>query len=272
MNSKKEKINLGLALAGWFPVTYDEATGVITRGAIQAFAGARQLNLTKKGDSFTVYAVFSDGNYKKSMSTNDGYDISIELTGSDDDFKHYALNEQIDANGNYVERSADAELPRFGMVWRWKNLPVDIYHVVYFCTASRPDLSSTVVKDGGSNQNYTETVNITCDSDPVLGIVKMRTGDNTLASVKSAWFSTVQLPSDVVSHKLTVTVSDANGVVSGAYVILNTGETGVSGSDGVVSFNLAAGSYVIAAVNGTASADGTVTMASADQSLALTLA
>ncbi len=185
-------VNWGLAVSAWGKITTNEQ-GKDVYEAPKLFKGTRQINFTPDGEQVKVYA---DGTVIYVGKQNSGYSGTMEVTNVDDEFAMYVLGETKTDKGVIVENK-DGQGGRFYLLWEWEQDRKDTRHVMYNCTANRPDVSATTAGDGGTKTAQVRTLNLTAIP-RADGIVKARTGKDTDETIYNNWFTAVYDPASVV--------------------------------------------------------------------------
>ena len=260
------RVNWGLAASAWGTITTD-ANGHDVYGTPVKFLGNRQVNWDPAGDLIKVYA---DGTVIYTGRQNSGYTGSLELTNMDDDFAKYVLSESVDSkNVQYEEK--EPTVNRFYLIWEWIQDQKDTRHIMYNITASRPSMSATTAGDGDTKTAQYRTLNMTAIPRDD-GIVKASTRVDVDSTVYNGWFSAAYVPSGSSQQTVTFTISDSNGAIEGAMVMLSTGQSAATDAAGKAVFYLAAGDYdVMVSASGYTTGTDSVTVASAAVSKAITL-
>ena len=121
------------------------------------------------------------------INNNMGYDGDLELAMLTEDFRVYALGEAKDTNNVLVEKS-DNEFKPFALLFEFDGDVKHIRHVLYNCTASRPNIEGKTIEENKEVQ--TETVTIAAVPLPD-GTVKAKTGDDTDETTYNGWYGSV---------------------------------------------------------------------------------
>ena len=100
------------------------------------------------------------------------------------------LKESLDDNSVLVE-SANVETANFALLFEFDGDVKKIRHVLYNCSAARPNIESTTNEEEIEVQ--TETLAITA-APLANGYVKARTGDSTTDTVYTGWYTSVYMP------------------------------------------------------------------------------
>ena len=160
------------------------ANNSYTFGTPVAIPGAVSLSLDANGEPENFYA---DGIAYYVMNNNMGYEGDLEIALIPDSFRTSILGETADSAGVITENS-NAELTHFALLFEFDGDQREIKHVLYNCTAKRPQISSQTNEEG--KEVRTETLSIKATPLPD-GIVKAKTSDSTASATVSGWYSTV---------------------------------------------------------------------------------
>lgn len=158
--------------------------GAPTYGTPIAIPGAVSLSLDANGEPENFYA---DGGVYYVINNNMGYDGDLELALIPEDFRIYALGEEADAKNVLFEKS-DTEFAPFALLFEFDGDVKQVRHVLYNCTASRPNIEGQTIED--TKEVKTETLTIAAVPLPD-GTVKAKTGDSTDATTYAGWYSAV---------------------------------------------------------------------------------
>ena len=196
MSAKKNKVKFNICNVHYALITVDE-DGEVTFGTPVAMPGAVSLSLEPNGEPSNFYA---DGYAYYTISNNMGYEGDLELAMVPESFRTDVLKESLDDNSVLVE-SANVETANFALLFEFDGDVKKIRHVLYNCSAARPNIESATNEEEIEVQ--TETLAITA-APLANGYVKARTGDSTTDTVYTGWYSSVYMP--------TVTDSENSGV------------------------------------------------------------
>ena len=196
MPNKKNKVKFNICNVHYALITVDE-DGDITFGTPVAMPGAVSLSLEPNGEPSNFYA---DGYAYYTISNNMGYEGDLELAMVPESFRTDVLKESLDDNSVLVE-SANVETANFALLFEFDGDVKKIRHVLYNCSAARPNIESTTNEEEIEVQ--TETLDITA-APLANGYVKARTGDSTTDTVYTGWYTSVYMP--------TVTDPETSGV------------------------------------------------------------
>ena len=175
MSAKKNKVKFNICNVHYALITVDE-DGEVTFGTPVAMPGAVSLSLEPNGEPSNFYA---DGYAYYTISNNMGYEGDLELAMVPESFRTDVLKESLDDNSVLVE-SANVETANFALLFEFDGDVKKIRHVLYNCSAARPNIESATNEEEIEVQ--TETLAITA-APLTNGYVKARTGDSTTDTV-----------------------------------------------------------------------------------------
>ena len=187
MSAKKNKVKFNICNVHYALITVDE-DGEVTFGTPVAMPGAVSLSLEPNGEPSNFYA---DGYAYYTISNNMGYEGDLELAMVPESFRTDVLKESLDDNSVLVE-SANVETANFALLFEFDGDVKKIRHVLYNCSAARPNIESATNEEEIEVQ--TETLAITA-APLANGYVKARTGDSTTDTVYTGWYTSVYMPS-----------------------------------------------------------------------------
>ena len=196
MATKKNKVKFNICNVHYALITVSEE-GEVTFGTPVAMPGAVSLSLEPNGEPSNFYA---DGYAYYTISNNMGYEGDLELAMVPESFRTDVLKESLDDNSVLVE-SANVETANFSLLFEFDGDVKKIRHVLYNCSAARPNIESATNEEEIEVQ--TETLAITA-APLANGYVKARTGDSTTDTVYTGWYTSVYMP--------TVTDPETSGV------------------------------------------------------------
>ena len=132
----QNKIKYGLSNVHWASLTITD--GVPSFGTPVPFPGAVSISLPPSGENEKFYADNID--YYVSPGAT-GYDGDLEMAYIPDDFAAYAFSEITESDGVVLEESTP-EMKKFALLFQFEGDKNGVRHVLYNCTASKPDIAS----------------------------------------------------------------------------------------------------------------------------------
>lgn len=163
-----------------------------TYGNPKAFPGAVSLSLEPQGENTPFYA---DNIAYYITAANNGYQGDLEMALITDDFMKDVLGVVTDTN-NVIIEDVNAQAVHFALMFQFEGDEKATRHVIYNCTATRPNASGSTKTE--TIEPQTETVTITATSiyndELDKDIVKARTGEGTDTTTYDGWFAAVYQP------------------------------------------------------------------------------
>lgn len=186
--STKNKVKFNIRNVHYAKLTVAD-DGSYSFGTPVAMPGAVSLSLDPNGEPSIFYA---DGYAYYTISNNQGYEGDLELAMVPESFRTDILKETLDKNKVLVE-DASVATEKFALLFEFDGDINKIRHVIYNCTATRPNIESATKED--EIEVKTETLTITAS--PLQdGLVKARTSDTTATTAYNAWYDEVYIPSN----------------------------------------------------------------------------
>lgn len=168
------------------------ADGSATYSTPVPFPGAVSLSLEPQGESTPFYA---DNIAYWIGAGNNGYEGDLEMARIIDSFKTDVLGYVTDTKEVLVEDKG-AQAIHFALLFQFEGDVKATRHVMYNCTATRPNASGETVGENVEPQTETVTItatsvyNATLDKD----IVKAEAGESSDATAYNGWFEAVYIP------------------------------------------------------------------------------
>ena len=170
------------------------STGTATYASPVALPGAVSISMDAQGDTNKFYA---DNIVYFTSVANNGYEGDLELATIPESFKTdilgYAKSDKL-----VLLEDANAPANHFALMFQFEGDQKATRHVMYNCTAKRPDAAGNTKNE--SIEPETETLNITATSIYISGlgtgmdIVKAESITSTGSTTYNGWFSGVYMP------------------------------------------------------------------------------
>ncbi len=219
----KNKVKFNLRNVHYAVLTETEG-GAYSFGTPVAMPGAVSLSLDANGEATNFYA---DGYAYYTISNNMGYEGDLELAMVPESFRTDVLKETLDANSVLIE-NANVSTENFALMFEFDGDVKKIRHVLYKCSASRPNIESATNEE--EKEVKTETLSL--KATPLAnGYVKAKTGDDTTDIVYQNWYSSVYLPQSSAGAALSalsigsLTLTPAFAADTTAYTVTTTNAT-----------------------------------------------
>ncbi len=194
MGKKKNKVKYNLCNVHYAVATLDQS-GNATFGTPVPMPGAVSLSLDANGEPSNFYA---DGYAYFVINNNMGYTGDLELALIPESFRKDVLKESADSNNVLVE-NANTETGSFALLFEFDGDARKIRHVLYYCSASRPNIESQTNEE----QIEVKTEKLSIKAAPLgNGLVKAKTGDDTTDAVYQNWYSEVYMPATELNDEI----------------------------------------------------------------------
>lgn len=191
----ENKIKYGLKNVHYAVATI-ASNGSATYGTPAPLPGAVSLSLSPQGDNTPFYA---DNIVYWMGVSNTGYEGDLEIATIPESFKTDVLG-YVKSDKLVLLENSNASPVHFALMFQFEGDQKATRHVMYNCTAKRPDNAGNT--KGETIEPETETLNITATSIFVSGlgadgmdIVKAESITSTDSTTYSGWFSGVYVPS-----------------------------------------------------------------------------
>lgn len=181
------RIKYGISNVYYAPIT-DLETGTFDTPV--ALPGAVSLSLEQQGE---VYKAYADNIVWYQAAANNGYEGDLELRTIPDSFYTDILGQTIEETDKVVVEKAGDKTKPFALLFKFNGDASNTDHVLYYCTATRPNLESQTVED--SVEIGSEIITISAAGLPSNGLVKAKSTTETTESVKKEWYTKVYVPS-----------------------------------------------------------------------------
>jgi phi13 family phage major tail protein len=190
----KNKVKFNICNVHYAKQNIDE-DGNVSYEVPVAMPGAVSLAMDPNGEPSVFYA---DGYAYYTISNNQGYEGDLELAMVPESFRTDILKEDLDNKKVLIEKS-NVETSRFALLFEFDGDIKNIRHVIYNCSAARPNIESSTKEDDIEVQTETLTIKATPLAE---GFVKARTSDTTDEEAYARWYEKVYLPGADVSYEV----------------------------------------------------------------------
>ncbi len=194
MSNKKNKVKFNLRNVHYALVKTNTAEGM-TFDTPVAIEGAVSISFSPSGD---LSNFFADGYAYYTISNNAGYEGDLELALIPESFLVDVLKEELDNNNVLIEKS-NVETQNFALLFEFDGDVKKIRHVMYCCSATRPDVSSATKEENVEVKTETLTISATPSA---CELVKAKTGDNVTDFAYQNWYKNVYIPDTTTSNEV----------------------------------------------------------------------
>ena len=187
---KKNKVRYNLRNVHYAPITGDpeEAGSFPTYGPVVAWPGAVSLSMDQQGSISKFYA---DGIVYWQSAKNNGYEGDLEMALIPDSFRKDCLGEELHETDKVYLEKATAKSTPFALMFEFDGDATETKHVLFNCTATRPNIEGNTTEDEIEPNTETLTISAAALDN---GYVKARTGDETTQDVLDQWYQKVYTP------------------------------------------------------------------------------
>lgn len=189
-NEVANSVEYGLCECHYATITAVAEDGTPTYAEPKKLLGAVNFDVSPTGNTTSFYA---DNILYFATAADTGYQGDLELAILSDDFRKDIFGDTVDTNGLLVE-SADSVKKEFALLMQFEGDKKSRRHVLYRCTASRPNITSKTVEE----QVQPQTTKVTITAMPLKSAkhITKASIDNTETNkaVYDAWFTAVKSP------------------------------------------------------------------------------
>ena len=153
----QNKVKYGLKNVHYAKATIDE-NGVPSYGEVKPWPGAVSMSFDQEGG---VTKFRADNRDYWMGQSNNGYSGDLETALIPDSFREDILGEVKSNDGTYTEY-ADAKTVPFALLYQFEGDVKNSRHVLYYCTATRPQVNGETTDEEIEPQ--TETLTVTAGS------------------------------------------------------------------------------------------------------------
>lgn len=182
----ENKVQFGLKNVHFAP--YTVTNGVITYDTPVPIPGAVSLTNEPRGEMTEFYA---DDMLYYSATNNQGYDGTLAIANIPESFATDVLGEELDSTDGVLNELANAKGKPFAFLFEFDGDVNATRHVMFNCTASRPNISSS----SKSNSTEPNTNELKYVASPIeldgKSLVKTKTTSSTTPTIYDNWFNQV---------------------------------------------------------------------------------
>lgn len=185
------KINYGITNVYYSVLTETLGTNgqyTETYGTPKRLIGARAIALSAQNDN-VQFPADNNANYFTQQIFS-GYDGTLTMATLSDDFRKDIFGEQEDTN-DLVGESLNDQPKAFALMFQFEGDANAVRHVLYRCTAGKPDISSNT--KGTTIEPNEIAIPVRAGGRLSDGLVKWKC-DSTSATQYDAWFTAVYVP------------------------------------------------------------------------------
>lgn len=187
--SSENKVTYGLKNVHYAPITVDKSGGTVSYDTPKKIPGAVELTLEPRGERAEFYA---DDMLYFTADNNQGYNGTLNIAKMPQQFKQDALGEELESNDSVMIEKQDAKSKDFALMFEFDGDVKATRHLLYSCTASRPNVSSST--RSGSIEPSTTELSFIASGREKDHAVKVSTTPGTTSGVYSAWYDSVYEP------------------------------------------------------------------------------
>lgn len=160
------KVKYGLEKVHIWPITFVDGKSVY--GKVFRIPGAVNVSFSATGNNDPFYA---DNVVYHNAISNTGYEGDLEVALIPEEFEIEVLGNIKDDNGAIIEKS-DAKQKNFAMGFQFSGDVEETRHVLYNCSATRPNLEGSTKENSATPQ--TDTLSLVVSPDVETKDVKAK--------------------------------------------------------------------------------------------------
>lgn len=185
MSTTDNKVHYDLVDVHVAALTLDLEAGTVSFGTPKALLGSISMDLSAQGEQVKLRA---DGMDYYVTNSNNGYSGNLNLAMVPDWFRQEYLGDTLSEKDKVLVENAQVEPKPFALLYGFKGDAKNRRHVMYNCTANRPNIKG----ENKDNQKQPDTETLPLTSVPLPdGKVKASTTAETPQSVYDNWTKAV---------------------------------------------------------------------------------
>ena len=185
------KVVFGLRNAHYSIITEGEG-GEVTYSVPVALKGAVEISFEPRGETTDFFA--DDILYYTTVS-NQGYETSLTVANISQEFRTDVLGETLEGVDNVLTETTLTKSKKIAFMFEFDGDVKAIRHCLYYCTVTRPSLTSATKTESAEPQ--TQELTLISAPRPEDGVVKRSTTPETPDAVYNAWYANVYIPAVV---------------------------------------------------------------------------
>ena len=185
MSTTDNKVHYDLVDVHVASLTLDLENGTVSFGTPKALLGSISMDLSAQGEQVKLRA---DGMDYYVTNSNNGYSGNLNLAMVPDWFRQEYLGDTLSEKDKVLVENSRVEPKPFALLYGFKGDAKNRRHVMYNCTANRPNIKG----ENKDNQKQPDTETLPLTSVPLPdGKVKASTTAETPQSVYDNWTKSV---------------------------------------------------------------------------------
>lgn len=185
MSTTDNKVHYDLVDVHVASLTLDLETGTVSFGTPKALLGSISMDLSAQGEQVKLRA---DGMDYYVTNSNNGYSGNLNLAMVPDWFRQEYLGDTLSEKDKVLVENSQVEPKPFALLYGFKGDAKNRRHVMYNCTANRPNIKG----ENKDNQKQPDTETLPLTSVPLPdGKVKASTTAETPQAVYENWTKAV---------------------------------------------------------------------------------